>query len=329
MSLLAKRIPMVKMYKIDKIRNVVFLGTPEFAVNSLEKLMKSKYKPCLIITQPDKPRGRRRKLQPTPVKVSGLKHGVPVLQPSNINSEEALEQISAYSPDIIVTVAYGAFLGKRVRRLAPLGCINLHPSLLPEYRGASPLQSALFDNLETTGITIFKIVAAMDAGPIINKMKLDIPAEMNYSEFSDYAAEVGANFLLETLQQIEGDGFILEPQDHSLATQTKKVEKEDLIISWDSSCAEIIGKIRGLSEQPGARTFRDGDILQILRAKQHSDYKHDLSGVVTEVIKNEGFVVSCSDGEILITEVKPQGKRAMSAFAYTLGANFNENERLG
>lgn len=329
MNLLAKLTPMVKMYKIDKIKNVVFLGTPEFAVTSLEKLIKSKYKPCLIITQPDKPRGRRRKLQPTPVKVSGHKHGVPVLQPSNINSEEVLEQISTYSPDIIVTVAYGGFLGKRLRRLAPLGCINLHPSLLPQYRGASPLQSALFDNLETTGISIFKIVAAMDAGPIINKMKLDIPAEMNYTELSDYAAEVGADFLLETLQQIEGDGFVLEPQDHSLATHTKKVEKEDLIINWDSPCAEIIGKIRGLSEQPGARTFRNGEILQILRAKHHSDHKHQFSGVVTEVIKDRGFVLSCSDGEILVTEVKPQGKRAMSAFAYTLGASFNENERLG
>lgn len=329
MNLSTKQTPMVKMYKIDKLSKIVFLGTPEFAVNSLVKLIKSKYKPCLIITQPDKPRGRRRKLQPTPVKVSGLKHGVPVLQPPNINSEEVLKQISTYSPDIIVTVAYGGFLGKKLRRLAPLGCINLHPSLLPQYRGASPLQSALFDNLKTTGISIFKIVAAMDAGPIINKMKLDIPAEMNFTEFSDYAAEVGADFLIETLQQIESDGFVLEPQDHSLATQTKKVEKEDLLIDWASSCAEIIGKIRGLSEQPGARTLRDGSVLQILRAQKYSDNKHKFSGVVTEVIKNEGFVVSCSDGEILVTEVKPQGKRSMSAFAYTLGANFNENERLG
>jgi len=320
---------MAKIYKLDEIRKVVFFGTPEFAVTSLEKLIKSKYKPCLIITQPDKPKGRKQILQPTPVKTSGLNHGVPVLQPSNVNSEAVLEKISAVCPDIIITVAYGGFLGKKLRKLAPLGCINLHPSLLPQYRGASPLQSALFDNLPTSGISIFKIVAAMDAGPIINQKPIAIPAEMNFTEFSEYAAEIGADFLLETLEQIESTGFILEAQDNSLATETTKVEKEDLLINWETNCDVIIGKVRGLSEQPGARTFRDGKVLQILRAEKYSEQKHDTTGQIIQVIKNEGFVVSCADGEVLVTEVKPEGKKNMSAHAYNLGAKLNENEQLG
>ena len=128
---------MAKTYKTNQLNKVVFLGTPQFAVNSLEKLAESKFKPCLVITQPDKPKGRKQILQPTPVKISSIKYGLPVYQPSNINSEEVLEKISVISPDIIVTVAYGGFLGKKLRKLAPLGCINLHPSLLPKFRGAS------------------------------------------------------------------------------------------------------------------------------------------------------------------------------------------------
>lgn len=320
---------MAKIYKLDKIRKVVFFGTPEFAVTSLEKLIKSKYKPCLIITQPDKPKGRKRILQPTPVKTSGLLHGVPVLQPSNVNSDAVLEKIRDISPDIIITVAYGGFLGKKLRKIAPLGCINIHPSLLPQYRGASPLQSALFDNHSTSGISIFKIVAAMDAGPIINQKKIDIPMEMNFTEFSDYAAEIGADLLLETLEQIENEGFTLEPQDNSVATETTKVEKEDLVINWEANCDVTIGKVRGLSDQPGARTFRDGKVLQILRAEKYSEQKHNITGQIIKVIKNEGFVVSCADGEILVTEVKPEGKNNMSAHAYNLGAKLNENEQLG
>lgn len=320
---------MAKTYKTNQLNKVVFLGTPQFAVNSLEKLAESKFKPCLVITQPDKPKGRKQILQPTPVKISSIKYGLPVYQPSNINSEEVLEKISVISPDIIVTVAYGGFLGKKLRKLAPLGCINLHPSLLPKFRGASPLQSTLFHNETVSGITIFKIVASMDAGPIINQLTFDVPQEMNFTEYSEYVAEIGANFLLETLYQIEQEGFELKQQNHIQATFTEKVEKDFLIIDWNSHWKQIIGKIKGLSENPGARTLREGKIMQIIRAEKYSDKSSKEPGTITQVIKNKGFVVACNGGEVLVTQVKPEGKKVMSAHAYNLGAKLNINEKLG
>ena len=320
---------MARIYKTDELKRVVFLGTPEFAVRSLEKLVKSKFKPVLVITQPDKPKGRKQKLQPTPVKVSSLENGLPVLQPSNINSEDVLEKIRDIDPDILVTVAYGGFLGKSVRKIAHLGCINLHPSLLPQYRGASPLQSTLFHNEITSGLTIFKIVAKMDAGPIINQININVPEEMNFTEYSDYTAEIGAELLLKTLQKIEHEGFNLQDQEHEKATFTEKVEKEFLTIDWNTTCDNIIGKIRGLSYNPGARTFINGKIIQILRAEKYSkNFSHD-PGTITQVIKNRGFVVACNGGEVLVTEVKPEGKKVMSAHAYNLGAKINIYEKLG
>ncbi len=320
---------MAKIYKTDELRKVVFLGTPEFAVNSLEKLVNSKYKPCLVITQPDKARGRKQKLQATPVKISSELYGLPVIQPLNINSDEVLEKISILRPDILITVAYGGFLGKKLRNLAPLGCINLHPSLLPKYRGASPLQSSLFHNETSSGISIFKIVAKMDAGPIINQMKFDLPPNMNFTEYSEYTAELGANLLIETLQRIEGEGFILKEQVPEEASFTEKIEKDFLVIDWNTSLNSIIGKIRGLSEEPGARTLREGKILQVLRAVKYSDTRNYDPGMITQVIKNEGFVVACADGEILIKEVKAEGKKIMSAHAYNLGAKLKLYEKLG
>ncbi len=320
---------MAKTFKFDKIKRVVFLGTPDFAVKSFEKLVTCGYKPLLVITQPDKPKGRKRKLQATPVKISSLETGVPVIQPSNINSDDVLKKINNLSPDILITVAYGGFLGKKLRKIAPLGCINLHPSLLPDLRGASPLQSTLFRNDHKSGITIFKIVASMDAGPIINQKEILVPQSMNFTEYSNYMAEEGAEFLINTLQDIERKGFDLREQDHGKATFTQKVEKEDLIIDWNSDSDNIIGKVRGLSYQPGARTFRDGKILQILRAEKYSDKQSDEPGTITKIIKNLGFVVACSKGEILVTEVKAEGKKVMTSHAYNLGAKLDVNEKLG
>ncbi len=320
---------MAKIYKTDQIKKVIFLGTPEFAVKSLEILNSSKFKPILVVTQPDKARGRNRKVTPCPVKISSLELKLPIIQPSNINSEDVLKEISDLSPDILVTVAYGGFLGKRLRKIPSLGCINLHPSLLPDLRGASPLQSSLFRNDEISALTIFKIVAAMDAGPIINQKKIQVPPKMNFSEYSDYMATLGAEFLLETLQGIEKQGYELIKQDDSQATYCQKVEKDDLLIDWNANLYNILGKIRGLSYQPGARTQRQGKDLQILRAEKYSDENIYPPGVITQIIKNEGFVVSCNGGQVLVTEVKPQGKKVMTAHAYNLGAKLNVNEKLG
>lgn len=321
--------PMAKIYKTEELKKIIFLGTPEFAVPSLEKLALTKYRPSLVITQPDKPKGRKQVLQAPPVKISSLELGLPVYQPSNINSEDSLQKIRGECPDLLITVAYGGFLGKSIRKIAPLGCINLHPSLLPKLRGASPLQSTLFHNETRSGLTIFKIIAKMDAGPIIKQEVLNIPTDMNYSEYSKYAADQGAEFLIKTLEDIEKRGLELLNQNHEEATFTEKIDKESLLINWKSTCTQIIGKIRGLSYQPGARTLRSDKVIQILRAIKYSESTNYEAGTITHIIKNEGFVVACQDGEVLVTEVKPEGKKLMSAHSYNLGAQLKLYEKLG
>jgi len=321
--------PMAKIYKTEELKKIIFLGTPEFAVPSLEKLALTKYRPSLVITQPDKPKGRKQVLQAPPVKISSLELGLPVYQPSNINSEDSLQKIRGECPDLLITVAYGGFLGKSIRKIAPLGCINLHPSLLPKLRGASPLQSTLFHNETRSGLTIFKIIAKMDAGPIIKQEVLNIPTDMNYSEYSKYAADQGAEFLIKTLEDIEKRGLELINQNHEEATFTEKIDKESLLINWKSTCTQIIGKIRGLSYQPGARTLRSDKVIQILRAIKYSESTNYEAGTITHIIKNEGFVVACQDGEVLVTEVKPEGKKLMSAHSYNLGAQLKLYEKLG
>lgn len=320
---------MAKIYKTEELKKIIFLGTPEFAVPSLEKLALTKYRPSLVITQPDKPKGRKQVLQAPPVKISSLELGLPVYQPSNINSEDSLQKIRGECPDLLITVAYGGFLGKSIRKIAPLGCINLHPSLLPKLRGASPLQSTLFHNETRSGLTIFKIIAKMDAGPIIKQEVLNIPTDMNYSEYSKYAADQGAEFLIKTLEDIEKRGLELINQNHEEATFTEKIDKESLLINWKSTCTQIIGKIRGLSYQPGARTLRSDKVIQILRAIKYSESTNYEAGTITHIIKNEGFVVACQDGEVLVTEVKPEGKKLMSAHSYNLGAQLKLYEKLG
>ncbi|MBI9030831.1 methionyl-tRNA formyltransferase [bacterium] len=320
---------MAKIYKTEELKKIIFLGTPEFAVPSLEKLALTKYRPSLVITQPDKPKGRKQVLQAPPVKISSLELGLPVYQPSNINSEDSLAKIRDEYPDLLITVAYGGFLGKSIRKIAPLGCINLHPSLLPKLRGASPLQSTLFNNETRSGLTIFKIIAKMDAGPIIKQEALNIPTDMNYSEYSKYAADQGAEFLIKTLEDIEKRGIELIDQNHEEATFTEKIDKESLLINWKSTCTQIIGKIRGLSYQPGARTLRSDQVIQILRAIKYSESTNYEAGTITHIIKNEGFVVACQDGEVLVTEVKPEGKKLMSAHSYNLGAQLKLYEKLG
>ena len=319
----------VKIFKKDKISNILFLGTPDFAVPSLEILLTSRFRPVLIITQPDRPKGRGKKLQPTPVKISGAEAGVPIIQPSNINSEEVLEYLRTLKPDLIITVAYGGFLGKSLRKLATLGSINLHPSLLPRFRGASPLQSTMFANLEKSGNTIFKIVADMDAGHILSQDSVDIPQGMNLTEYSALMANQGAKLLLETLEKIEGDGITALAQNHADATHTRKIEKSDLLINWESDVMTTLGKIRGLSYSPGAKTFRKEKGLKILRASLYKKRSNSKPGTITEVIKNQGFVVACSNGELLITEVQPDGKKLMSATAYNMGARLQVGEILG
>ncbi len=305
------------------------MGTPEFAVPALQQLIESTFKPTLVVTQPDRPKGRNRKLSPPPVKVRAMEIGIPVVQPENINSPDAVEAIAAVNPHVIVTAAYGEFLGKTLRELPTFGCLNLHPSLLPLYRGSSPVSAALLHGDTVTGNTIFRLTRKMDAGPILYQRKVGIDPQECYTELQDRLAEMGGADIICTLEMLQ-EGTITEiRQDHSQAVFCGKIEKEDTVIDWAHPAQSIHNKVRSLALLPGAMTgFRESPI-KIIRTEVLEEPSSGLPGTITELVKNRGIKINTGDRQLFVAEVQPAGKKIMSAWAYHLGAHIKAGERFG
>jgi len=308
-----------------KIEKIVFIGTPEFAVPCLLALAETRYKPQLCITQPDRPKGRNRIPQPTPVKLAAQKLGIPVIQPEDINSLETINEILEIAPDIIVTVAYGGYLNKHLRLLPTFGCINLHPSLLPKYRGSAPINYTLFNGDKITGNTIFKIVAKMDAGPIISQNNIEITGSDCYTSLYKKLSESGAQDIINVLKDIEKNGLITQKQDHAKATFSHKLSKIDLLINWNDSAENIRNKVRGLAEIPGiTASFREKRI-KIIEVEILDSISKEVPGTILDVSKN-GITVACADKNILLTKVQPVGKNIMTAHAFSLGARIDTED---
>jgi len=307
------------------------MGTPQFAVPTLELLSQTRYKPVLVITQPDKPKGRKKKLLPTEVKAKAIELGIEVFQPENINNQEILKKIESYNSDLIITVAYGGYLGRQIRKMPSYGCINLHPSLLPKYRGSCPMNYSLFNGDKTTGITIFKIVAKMDAGPILYQNKISIEENESYTHLYNRLSKTGAEDILKVIKNIESGNFLLTKQEHEKASFTIKLEKKDFEINWNASAYEIHNKIRGLSEVPGAKTSINNKLLKIIESKIINEKvdKNSITGEIIEIIKNVGIKISTKDKFLLITKVQPAGKKIMSAYAFNLGARLKKGDVFG
>ncbi len=304
------------------------MGTPQFAVPTLELLSKTRYRPALCITQPDRPKGRKQKLLPPEVKIKALELGIPVIQPQDVNEPDIVSKLVNLKPDIIITVAYGGYLKKAIRKLPVYGCINLHPSLLPKHRGATPINYALFNSDKQTGVTVFKIVAKMDAGPIISQSETQINKDECYTELSDRLAQIGAEEMLKTLKKIEKSGLNTTPQEHKNATFSHKLQKEDLIIDWNQPAENIYNKVRGLAEIPGAvASFRKSriKIIEIEILKTNSGL---VPGSIVNIIKNQGIVVITGDHDVLIKRVQPAGKKIMTSHAFSLGARINLKEKF-
>ncbi|MFC1898506.1 methionyl-tRNA formyltransferase [Candidatus Cloacimonadota bacterium] len=308
------------------IKNVIFMGTPQFAVPALEMLAKSRFKPVLCITQPDKPKGRKQKLQSPEVKVKAVELGIPVIQPEDVNIPEVISELEKIKPDVIITAAYGGYLKKTIRRLPRFGCLNLHPSLLPKYRGSAPINFALFKDDKITGNTIFKIVAKMDAGPILSQTEMEIAESENYTSLYEKLSIKGAEDILQVLEKLEKDEISMIPQNHEEATFSHKLKREHFLIDWHKSAVEIHNQVRGLAEIPGAvAAFRDQRIKMI--ETEIMDRNSDQEpGTILKVIKNTGFVVCTADRNILIKRVQPAGKKIMTAHAFSLGARIEDGE---
>lgn len=300
---------------VVKIR-VVFMGTPEFARPSLLKLIEDGHNVVAVFTQPDKPKGRGYTLCPPPIKELAQRLSIEVYQPKTLRDDNVLETLQALAPDLIVVVAYGKLLPLKILTLPPFGCINVHASLLPKYRGAAPIQWAIINGEKVTGVTTMMMDIGLDTGDILLKKETPIGEDETAGELHDRLAVMGAELLSETLKRMAEGTFERVEQRHAFATYAPMIDKTLRDINWSQPAEQINNLIRGLSPYPTAATTLKGKLLKIYRARPVSG----VVGLVGEVNTENGFVVCCGDNTALeFLEVQYEGGRRMSAEEFLRG----------
>lgn len=309
---------------------IVFMGTPEFAVPSLKMLINEGYEIAAVVTQPDKPKGRGNKLTAPPVKEEAVKHGIKVLQPVKIKTPEFVSELKSIQPDLLVTVAYGKILSKELLDVPRLGCINVHGSLLPKYRGAAPIQWAVINGEETTGITTMYTDVGMDTGDMLLKKELDIPGDMTAGELHDKMAEMGADVLKETLQQLKDGTLKRIPQPEAEATYASMIQKETGCIDWSRTAIEIHNLVRGTNPWPGAYTLYKGEKMKVWRTRiaDVCGFGELKPGTIAAVEK-DGIAVAAGEGFVEILEVQFDSCRRMFVGDYICGHSIDEGEVFG
>ncbi|MBE6620463.1 MAG: methionyl-tRNA formyltransferase [Ruminococcaceae bacterium] len=310
---------------------ILFMGTPDFALFSLKALVESGEDVIGVVTQPDKPRGRGYTLAPPPVKVYALEQSIPVYQPATLKGEEFAALLSELDPELVVVVAFGKILPKNVLDYPKYGCINVHGSLLPAYRGAAPMQRAIIDGCKTTGITTMYMDVGLDTGDMLLRDEVEIGENDNFEDMHDRLGAVGAQTLLRTIAALKEGTLIAQKQDASLATYAAKIEKEDCVLDFARSAKCLHDQIRGLSPIPLAFTHTpDGKLLKVL-ASRVSEVSCPVDATVGRVISLEGGVitVACGDGTTLdILRVLPEGKGRMDAGDFIRGRKINVGDLL-
>ena len=305
---------------------IIFAGTPDFAVPSLQMLLASKHEVCAVYTQPDRPAGRGRHKHASPVKELALKCAIPVFQPLTLKTDEDLQQLVSFNADLMVVVAYGMILTQALLDVPRLGCINVHGSLLPRWRGAAPIQRALMAGDEKTGVTIMQIVRKLDAGDMLHKEECVIGANDTASALHEKLAELGAIGLSKVLAQMEAGTLRAEPQDESLVTYAEKLTKSEAIIDWTQSASSIALKVRGLNAWPVAQTFYQGNVLRIWQAEAIATDTDLEPGTVSSLNKN--MDVATGKGLLRLHEVQLPGGKRMTAQAF-LNAHHVNGVKLG
>lgn len=309
--------------------NIVFMGTPDFAVPSLRALIEAGYQVVAVVTQPDRPKGRKRVLTPPPVKVEAMQHGIPVLQPEKLRDQAAIKEVADYKPDLIVTAAYGQILPKAVLDLPQHGCINVHGSLLPKYRGAAPIQYALMEGEQETGVTIMYMEEGLDTGDMIRSVTVPILDEDDTGSLFEKLSVAGAELLIQTLPDLLAGKIEAVPQQDEQATYARMLKREHERIDWTASCDRVFNQVRALRPWPGAFTLLAGDVFKIWRCEKASEECFDNEpGTVVRVMA-DAFEVACGKGTVRITEVQPAGKTAMPAKEFLKSGRIKPGIRLG
>lgn len=306
---------------------IVYMGTPDFAVSALERLIEAGHEITAVVTQPDRQKGRGKEVQFSPVKECAMKHNIPVFQPMKIKAPEAVEQLRGYEADIFVVAAFGQILSKEILDMPKYGCVNIHASLLPKYRGAAPIQWAIIDGLDKTGVTIMQMNEGLDTGDILTQREVVIgPEETGESLFSKLS-ELGADLIVDTLELIKENKVTPRAQDDSLSCYARMLKKGDGRINWDSSSKSIEQLIRGMNSWPSAYTLWEGKTLKIWKATWNQSVHAYTPGTIVAVDK-ESISVACKEGVIRVLELQLEGKKRMAVKDFLLGYHVEEGMKL-
>lgn len=303
---------------------VVFMGTPDFAVPTLRGLIEH-HEVVAVISQPDKPKGRGRHLMPTPVKEVAMEHNIPVYQPASAKDPSFIELLGDIEADVFVVVAYGQLLPESILNMPKYGCINVHGSLLPKYRGAGPIQWSIINGETVTGVTIMYMEKGLDTGDMILKKEIPIEPNDDYGTLHDKMCLVGAKALLEALYLMERGQIKAEKQDDSLSNYAPRITKDIAQIVWTKTSREIINLIRGLRPTPCALTFYDEQMIKVWWAEEIEGYE-GRCGEIVDVLPKKGIVVKTGDTAVVITELQVKGGKRMRASDYLLGNSLEKGK---
>lgn len=317
---------------------IIFMGTPEFAVQVLEAIIKEGHDVAGIYTQPDKPKGRGKSMQYTPVKEKAMEYGIPVFQPERVREPEVLEDMKRLEPEVIVVVAFGQILPKTILNLPPLGCINVHASLLPKYRGAAPIQRVIIDGEKESGVTTMYMAKGLDTGDMIERMVVPIAPKETGGSYHDKLAAAGAKLCLSTLKKLAAGTAPRIPQDETLSCYAHMLNKAMGELDFQRSAEELERLIRGLNPWPSAYTRLQGKTLKVYEAEvvdladsMQEGTEEKMSSVPGTIIAVDrtSFTVQCSPGGLRITSVQLEGKKRMETAAFLLGYKLSAGMMLG
>ena len=301
------------------------MGTPDFSVGTLEALVEAGHEVCLVVTQPDKPKGRGKEMQYTPVKEAALKYGIEVYQPRRIREDECVEKLRQYNADIMVVIAFGQIIPKEILEMVPYGCVNVHASLLPKYRGAAPIQWSIIDGEAVTGVTTMQMDEGLDTGDMLLKTEVPITAEETGESLHDKLAKAGAALCVETLAKLQEGSIVPEKQGESPTAYAKMLDKKLGNIDWTKSAVEIERLVRGLNSWPSAYTYWNKKVVKIWKASVTDENSNEQVGTVVKVEK-DGFYVQTGNGLLKVLELQIPGKKRMDAGAFLRGYTIEPGE---
>ncbi len=306
---------------------IIFFGSDDFAATNLERLIRDQYEIAAVVTQPDRARGRGMNISLLPVKMLALEQNIPVLQPENLGGEDIRESLRAFGADVFVVIAYGLFLPKAVLDIPKKFCLNVHGSLLPQYRGAAPVNWAILYGQKQTGVSVIRMNERMDAGDVMVRKSLPIDPQINAQDLKEGLAKLGAEALIEALKAVENGSVCFEPQDEKKASFAPKLERELGRIDWTASAMVIHNQVRGLVPWPGAFTGFKGKRLKVLETSVFDEHSADRPqpGRVVRTLP-EGIVVSCGRGQVLIKRLQLESSKPMDARSFCVGHQLKAGE---